>query len=101
VRNCLAGEAVQPGQYKAEGDGHVFITAFQSDEPPFPGLAFEEAQELPPAKNDGSPVYFHATEKLRRLPGTLYYMVILESADSVLASAQEAYSKLLKTVRVD
>ena len=101
VRSCLAGEAIQPEQYKSEGDGHLFITAFQSDEPSFPGLAFEEAQDLPPSKGDGSPVYFHADENLKRLPGTLYYMVILESADSVLAPAQEAYSKFLKTIRAD
>jgi tetratricopeptide (TPR) repeat protein len=101
VRNCLAGEAVQAGQYKAEGDGHVLITAFQSDEPPFPGLAFEEAQDLPPTKVEDKPTFFHPNEKLKRLPGTLYYLVILETADSVLAPAQEAYGRLLKTIRVD
>jgi len=43
--------------------------------------------------------YFHADERLRRMPGTLYYLVTLDTADSVLTQARDAYLTFLKSLQ--
>lgn len=100
AEECSAAEGVLPGGYKAEGDALVTFMVFKRDEPGYPGLAFEQPMDLPKTE-DGGLHYFHAEERLRRLPGTLYYLVMLDTADSVKAQAKEAYSAFLKSVRVE
>jgi hypothetical protein len=100
VEPCSAAEGVLPREYKAEGDALVTIVVFKRDEPEYPGLAFEQPMDLPKTE-DGGVHYFHANERLRRLPGTLYYLVMLDTADSVKSKAREAYSAFLKSVRVE
>jgi hypothetical protein len=100
AQECLALTAVKPGAYKQEGDGHVFITVFKRDAPEFPGLLFEEPMALPDTK-DGKVHYFHPNERLRRLEGPLYYLVMLDTASSVLQEAQREYGTFLKNMQVE
>ncbi len=87
AQTCLAGEAVRPGAYQAAGDGHFFFTAFQRDEPEFPGLMFETSQQLLDTKKPGLQ-HFEPKDRWHRLPGTLYYLVVLDTAESVLPDAK-------------
>jgi hypothetical protein len=100
ARACLAIERVEPNEYKGEGDGHLTIVVFQRDEPEYPGLIFEEPIDLPKTEGSGAH-YFHADERLHRLPGTLYYLVAVDTADSVLTQARDVYSSFLKSMRVE
>jgi tetratricopeptide (TPR) repeat protein len=100
VSKCFGRQTIRPGKYKAEGDGHIFIIAFQADEPEFPGLVFEQMQDFPQVKKD-KPTSFRLEQRLRRIPGTLYYVIILDTSNSVLAPAENAYLEFIKTVRVD
>jgi len=100
AEECSAAEGVLAGGYKAEGDALVTMVVFKRDEPAYPGLAFEQPMDLPKAE-DGGVHYFHAEERLRRLPGTLYYLVMLDTADSVKAQAREAFLAFLKSVRAE
>ena len=97
---CLAYEAVMPKAYGNAGNGHVEMTAFERTEPPFPGLLFEEPAGPTPTK-DGKVAYFHPSEHLHRLPGTLYYLVMLDTADSVLDDAKRDYDTLLKDLQAE
>ena len=89
-------EAVRPGLYKAAGDGHVLLTAFQREAPGFPGLLFEEPMPPSPDPKRTEVQTFIPTQRLNRLSGTVYYVVLLDSASSVFDKARTAYEDMLK-----
>jgi len=97
---CVSFELVKPDAYGSEGDGHVVILVFQRETPAFPGLLFE-TPATPPASESGKMAYFRPVERLRRLEGTLYYLVALDSANSVLQKAKADFETFLKGVRVE
>lgn len=97
---CLGAELVRPGMYKAEGNGHFVIFAFRRDQPEYPGLLFEEPSAPTPTKNSGVQ-YFRPVSRFKRLQGTLYYFVGLDTAASVLQEAKRDYKSFLKTLQVE
>jgi hypothetical protein len=100
--HCSAFEAVSPGLYKKEGDGHLLVTAFKRDQPEYPGLIFEEPSGPPTSDNKTSGVrYYHPLERRQRFSGTLFYVVVLDSADSVFSKAKQDYDSFLKSVKVE
>ena len=77
------------------------LVAFASQPPEFPGLLFEKP-EVPPKAQAGEKVtYYHPNEKLRRLPGTLYSIVLLDSNGSIFEKAKDDFAYLLKSIRLD
>lgn len=92
---CLSYEKTIPGGYGARGNGYGLFTVFKREAPEFPGLLFEEPSG-PPAPNDGKVTYYRPNERLHRLDGTLYYLVLLDTADSVLDKASQDYAQLLQ-----
>jgi hypothetical protein len=97
---CLASEAVIPKAYGKAGNGYARVTVFKRSEPEFPGLLFEEPAS-PEAAEDGKVSYFRANLRLHRLDGTLYYLVMLDTADSVLDAAKQDYDTLLKGMQAE
>jgi hypothetical protein len=97
---CLAFEVTRPLAYGAAGNGYGLLMAFKRDAPEFPGLLFEEPGG-PEAPKTGKVTYFHPRERLHRLDGTLYYVVMLDAADSVLDVAKQDYDTLLKYLQVE
>lgn len=95
VQECLGFEAVKPGLYHEAGDGHAVVTVFKREAPEFPGVLFEAPTVLPPLGNDKAST-FRPDERLTRFDGTLYYLVLLDSASLVLAQAQNEYESFLK-----
>jgi len=100
ARDCLAFDGVRRGLYKTEGDGHALLTAFERAEPEFPGLVLEEPT-VPRPPNAGRTTYFVAPQRLRRVEGTLYYLVLLDTADSVLKEATVDYETFLRNMRAE
>lgn len=98
--DCLAFETVKPRMYGAEGDGHAIVTAFQRGASEFPGLLFEHPMS-PPAGQSEQVAYYRPIELLQRLEGTLYYVILLDTADSVLEKAKADYEAFLKGIRVE
>jgi hypothetical protein len=94
-QECLTSEAVEPGLYREAGDGHVIVTVFRREAPAFPGIPFEELMALPSIEKDKT-TYLRSPERLTRLEGTLYYLVLLDSASSVLEKAKSEYAEFLK-----
>lgn len=97
---CSAYEIVKRGFYGQEGDGHALMTAIEREAPEFPGLLLEEPLALPATKG-GNVTYFRPTGRLDRLQGTLYYMVMLDTADSVLGKAEIDYETFLKGLQTE
>jgi len=100
VQDCSAFEADSAETYKDEGGGHAIIVAFQRNSPEYPGLLFERPS-APPTTEVGKTTYAHPTERIRRLDGPLYYLVLLDTADSVLTYAKIDFDTFLKSLHVE
>ncbi|HMG88286.1 MAG TPA: hypothetical protein VK574_21330 [Terracidiphilus sp.] len=98
---CLAMKGVQPGMYKADGDGHGHILVFERDEPEFPGLLFESPWEPPKTDPDKGTQYFHPSQTQKRIPGKLFYVVIVDMAASIEAPSMKDYELFLKDLTVE
>lgn len=98
---CVGLQGVQPGMYGQNGDGHGRIVAFERDQPEYPGLLFESpSQPLVHTGLDGSQVYdpYQATD---RIPGKLYYLVLLDTAASIEAPAVKDFDFFLQNLTVE
>lgn len=99
VSKCLAIESLVPGMYKDAGDGLGLLAAFERDAPRFPGILFE--QPWAPPKDKEGLKFYHPDEALQRMPGKLYYLVLLDTATSVKDQARADYTEFLKSMRVE
>jgi hypothetical protein len=97
---CLSCEMTTPKAYGAAGNGYALLTVFQREAPEFPGLVFEEPAG-PEAPKDSKVTYFRPNERIHRMEGTLYYMVLLDTADSVLDKAKQDYDTLLAHLQAE
>lgn len=70
------------------------------DEPEFSGLMFETSQDVLDPKIPGLQ-HFEPKDRWHCLRGTLYYLVALDTAESVLADAKQDYVAFLKGIRVE
>lgn len=100
ARECLAAEAVKAGAYKKEGNGYALITVFNRETPEFPGVLFEEPTP-PIVEQDGEVHSFTPNKRFGRISGALYYLVLLDTADSVLQKGRDEYEIFLKNMQVE
>jgi hypothetical protein len=100
VEDCLAFADDKANVYANEGGGHAIVTVFQRKSPEFPGLLFEKPS-APLSSGAGQTKYSRPLDRIRRLEGTLYYLVLLDSADSVLKDAKADYESFLKSMIVE
>jgi hypothetical protein len=98
---CIALKGVQPGMYKEDGDGHGRIIVFERNQPDFPGLIFESPWQLP--KSDGKEgAKFYAPNQIQqRIPGKLYYLVLLDTAASIEEPAMKDLNFFLENLTVE
>jgi hypothetical protein len=102
IEECRGAEGVKTGLYKAEGDGHLLLTAFMRDQPEFPGLIFEEPTALPETKSNKVNNYVVSDmRRVGRLPGRLYYLIYLDSAASIFVQGNKDYMDFLKNLVVE
>lgn len=100
AQQCLAWQATKANGYGDEGDSHMIVTVFERDAPNFPGLLFEQPTRAA-APNDGKVHDYRLDGQLERFSGKLYYLVMLDTAASVLQPAEQAYSTFLKNMQVE
>ncbi|MGB6430672.1 MAG: hypothetical protein WBF06_08805 [Candidatus Acidiferrales bacterium] len=101
-KGCLVFEAVSPGTYGANGDGDAFAEVFEGDAPEFTGLLLERPEGPPTSTAGGSqPTFYRPPTRLARASGTLYYLVMLDTAGSILPQAQADYAAFLKSLQVE
>jgi hypothetical protein len=91
----------QPEMYGKDGDGHGRIVAFERDQPEYPGLIFESPAEFP--KQDAKPgtQVFRPNQVQQRIPGKLYYLVMLDTAASIEAPAMKDFDFFLQNLTVE
>jgi hypothetical protein len=98
---CINGKGVQPGMYKADGDGKGRTIAFERDEPDFPGLIFESPAGAPKTSADAEPQFFRPSQTEQRIPGRLYYLVLLDTASSIEDAALKDFDFFLNSLIVE
>lgn len=98
---CIALKAVQAGMYKENGDGHGRILVFERDEPPFPGLLFESPTQPPQAEPGKGAQFFRPAQIQKRIPGKLYYLVLLDTAASIEDPAMKDFDFFLTNLVVE
>ena len=99
--HCIALKGIQPGMYKADGDGHGRIVFFERDDPEFPELIFESPNGPPKPDSGGAPVYYRPNQVQQRIPGKLYYLVMLDTAASIEESAMKDFDFFLQNLTVE
>lgn len=80
---CIAMKADQPGMYGKDGDGHGRVIAFERDQPDFPGLIFEDPMEISKPETTEKITYYRPNQTKQRIPGKLYYLILLDTAASI------------------
>jgi hypothetical protein len=96
---CLAFDVLDKSMYHSEGGGHLLVAAFAEEAPDFPGLLFERPSE--PPKGKPGTTYYHPVERLHRLPGTLYSIVLLDCNAAIFEKAAADFSSLVRSIRLD
>ena len=101
VAACIAMKGVQPGMYKKDGDGHGRIVFFEREDPAFPGLIFEAPIGLPKPEGGEGMTYYRPSLTQQRIPGKLYYVVLLDVAASIEEPAMKDYDFFLENLLVE
>ncbi len=99
--SCIAVKLVQNGMYKADGDGHGRIVVFERDQPEFPGLIFESPLEVPSQGAARGPQVYRPKQTQQRIPGKLYYLVLLDVAASIEDPAMKDLDFFLLNLTVE
>jgi hypothetical protein len=98
---CVAYEISNKAMYAEEGGAHLLMVAFERDMPEFDGLIFERPESPPKPATDGKMAYFTAKDEYHRLPGKLYYLVLLDSNVAIFDAAKQDYDFFLKSIHVE
>jgi hypothetical protein len=98
---CIAIEEANPGMYKADGDGKGRTVVFERDEPPYPGLIFESPADLPKPDGTAGVTYYRPDKFQERIPGKLYYLVLLDAAASIEGPAVKDFEYFLQNLTVE
>lgn len=103
--NCEALSVSTPGMYGGNGAGEGEVVAWERPAPAYPGLLLERPASLPasaaPAGADAGPTYLHPKNVVSRMPGTIYYVVMLDTASSIHTQAQADLKALLTGLKVE
>ena len=103
VAGCVGVKVTQEGMYGKNGglSGRAF--AFERDEPEVPGVLFESPMSPTENEKDMKPGmnYFRADQVLRRMPGKLYYLVLLDVAEAIEEPGVKDLEFFLKGLKVE
>ena len=101
VERCLSLDLLVPGIYWKQGGAHILVVAFERDEPRYDGLPFEKPQGPPITKPQETPVAFQFDYMFHRIPGKLYYLVLLDSNAQIFAGSKPEFQDFLKSLVVE
>jgi hypothetical protein len=87
--------------YKKDGDGHGRIIVFERDQPEFPGLIFETPMEISKPEATEKITYYRPNQTQQRIPGKLFYLVLLDTAASIEEPAMKDLDFFLKNLTVE
>jgi hypothetical protein len=98
---CISVEGTRTGAYGKDGDGHGFMLFFERNQPEFPGLLFESPSQMPQSSGSTAAHYFRPSQTLQRIPGKLYYVVLLDTAASIEDPAMKDFDSFLTQLVVE
>ena len=98
---CIAVKGSKPGAYGKDGDGHALMLIFERDQPAFPGLIFETPMQPAPCKGSTGVTYYRPDRTQQRIPGKLYYLVLLDTAASIEEPATKDFDLFLERLIVE
>ncbi len=101
AEKCIAVWAVLPGMYKENGDGNARLVFFEREQPEFPGLLFEYPSSLPHKQGSEGPQTFRFAQTEQRMPGKLFYLVLLDTAASIEEPAMKDFDFFLQNLTVE
>lgn len=101
AEKCLAEKGMQPGMYHENGDGHGRIVFFEREQPEFPGLLLESPLSLPHQEGKKGPETFNFAPIQERMPGRLFYVVLLDTAASIEEPALKDFDFFLQNLTVE
>jgi hypothetical protein len=87
--------------YKKDGDGRGRIVVFERDQPEFPGLIFEAPQQLPKSNGEEGAKFYRPGQIQQRIPGKLYYLVLLDTAASIEEPAMKDFDFFLENLTAE
>jgi hypothetical protein len=93
--------ATLKNMYGVDGDGKVTMVAFERDQPEFAGLIFEAPMELPKSKDGEQVQYYRPNQTQQRMPGKLYYLIMLDAASSINEPAMKDLDFFLENLTVE
>jgi hypothetical protein len=101
AEQCIAVKGIRPGGYGQDGDGHGWMVIFERSQPQFPGLVFESPWQIPKSDDSTGPKYYRPRQMQERIPGKLYYVVLLDTAASIEGPAMKDFESFLQQLTVE
>ena len=102
VSRCIAYEIVTNKMYKSEGGAHILAIIFESDQPDYPGLRFEEPQPLPTQSSPGKePAFYRRDQTLQRFNGTLFTFIALDANQDIYPRAKAEFDNFVESLAID
>ena len=102
VLECLAYDLVTNGIYWLQGGAHAVLVFFASDPPEYPGLRLEHPTALPkPNSKSSGPMFYRPAETLQRLPGTRFFVAILDANADIYTPSLADFETFLKSIVLD
>jgi hypothetical protein len=98
---CISLVATQTGMYGKDGDGRARFIAFERNQPEFPGLIFEHPYEIPKSEGKEGLSYYRPNQTQQRIPGKLYYLILLDTAASIEEPAIKDLDFFLSNLTVE
>jgi hypothetical protein len=101
AERCIAEKGIEPDMYKENGDGHAHLVFFERAQPEFPGLLFEYPSSLPHKEGKEGPETFRFAQIQQRMPGKLFYLILLDTAASIEEPAMKDFEFFLQNLIVE
>jgi len=99
--HCAAFDVVEKDVYAQQGGAHLAQVVFERPMPEYDGLIYEHPVEAQMPTDAKGPVAFRPEPILRRMPGTLYYMVLLDSNAFIYAKAKSDFDFVVQSIVVE
>ena len=102
ANTCLAYEVITDKIYYLQGGAHALLVFFASEPPQYPGLKLEKPIALPkPDPKSPGPAFYRPAETLQRLPGSRYFVAILDANADIYKPSRADFEAFLRTMVVD
>ncbi len=101
VERCLGLELIDKSLYSKTGGARALVTAFERELPRYDGLVFEAPQQPQTTGAINQPVAFHFALQYRRMPGRVFYAVLLHANAGIFSGSEQDWEAVVKSLVVE